>query len=54
MSESESKPVELTINQGTLCGIGNETPNGTRYTFNKIPYAQPPLGALRFLVSFFK
>lgn len=46
--------VEVKVQQGVLSGEQLTTdPDGTPYySFKGIPYAQPPLGKLRFKVSF--
>lgn len=36
---------------GPICGYIDKTDEGTFYKFKSIPYAKPPLGRLRFLVS---
>lgn len=42
------------IPDGQIIGTYGETVNGTKYVaFKGIPYAQPPIGNLRFAVSFF-
>ncbi|XP_050097091.1 uncharacterized protein LOC126578507 [Anopheles aquasalis] len=42
------RPV-VTVKQGKLRGITSTLPNGTQYHYFKgIPYAEPPVGALRF------
>ena len=36
---------------GPVCGYSEKTDEGTCYKFKSIPYAKPPIGKLRFLVS---
>lgn len=44
----------LEIPDGQIVGTYGETVNGTKYVaFKGIPYAEPPIGDLRFAVSFF-
>lgn len=43
----------IEISDGQIVGTYGETSNGTKYVaFKGIPYAQPPIGNLRFAVSF--
>lgn len=49
-----SKNVLVTIPQGTLKGLKDETVFGdVYYSFQGIPYGKPPVGELRFKVSIF-
>lgn len=49
--ENLNGPV-VEIADGLLVGTNEVTDNGTRYSaFRGIPYAEPPLGDLRFAVS---
>ena len=41
------------INQGVLKGVPLKTELGDVITFNGIPYAEPPIGELRFKVILF-
>jgi hypothetical protein len=44
----------IKIESGELTGIVSESRNGRNYfSYFAIPYAQPPVGELRFEVSFF-
>lgn len=44
--------VQVTVNEGTLEGeVINNAYGGKFYSFKGIPYAQPPVGELRFRVS---
>lgn len=36
---------------GPICGYIDKNDEGTYYKFSGIPYAKPPLGRLRFMVS---
>lgn len=49
---SSTTAVQVTVNEGLLEGeqVQNEY-GGTYYSFKGIPFAQPPLGELRFKVS---
>ncbi|XP_037041278.1 esterase E4 isoform X1 [Bradysia coprophila] len=48
MISSQSSP-QITLNQGTVIGVEEKLPNGNAYyTYKGIPYAEPPLGKLRF------
>lgn len=38
---------------GPICGFIDKSDEGTYCKFQSIPYAKPPLGCLRFLVSEF-
>lgn len=43
----------VTVNQGKLQGIFEENVLGSRYlSFKGIPFAAPPVGALRFKVTY--
>lgn len=45
---------KVEVNEGTLLGKVQQTRGGKKlYAFEGIPYAKPPLGPLRFQVSFF-
>lgn len=37
--------------EGPICGYYEKTDGGTCCKFKSIPYAKPPVGSLRFLVS---
>ena len=41
------------INQGVLKGVTLKTEFGDFLSFNGIPYAEPPIGELRFKVNIF-
>lgn len=44
--------VQLDISQGSIIGVESKLPNGNPfYSFKGIPYAEPPLGELRFAVT---
>lgn len=44
--------VQLDVLQGQIIGLQNTLPNGKSfYSFKGIPYAQPPIGELRFAVK---
>lgn len=43
--------VTVTINQGDLSGVLCKSGNVEYCAFKGIPYAQPPIGPLRFKVS---
>lgn len=39
----------INISQGIVCGVEEKLPNrGSFYSFKGIPYAEPPIGPLRF------
>lgn len=46
----ESKCIVET-KDGPICGLIDQSDEGTYYKFRRIPYAKPPVGRLRFLVS---
>lgn len=47
---SERSP-HIVLNQGTVVGAKEKLPNGKfYYAYKGIPYAEPPLGKLRFKV----
>lgn len=46
----ESKCI-IECKDGPVCGYVEATEKGTCYKFKGIPYANPPLGRLRFLVT---
>lgn len=53
---SDARRPAINISQGLVCGIEEKLPNhGSFYSFKGIPYAEPPIGQLRFevFVSFF-
>lgn len=44
--------LKITVNQGAIVGGQDILPNGKPYYYYKgIPYAQPPIGNLRFKVN---
>lgn len=44
--------VQLDIQQGRIVGVEDKLPNGNSlFSFKGIPYAQPPIGELRFAVG---
>lgn len=46
------KKVQLDVSQGRIVGVENALPNGKPFfAFKGIPYAQPPIGELRFVVT---
>lgn len=48
----EVNKVQVDISQGRIVGVENKLPNGLPfYSFKGIPYAEPPIGNLRFAVS---
>lgn len=54
VSKLEKKKIELKIAQGTIIGREEHLPNGGLMSvFKGIPYAQPPIGDLRFEVIWF-
>lgn len=40
------------IKDGPICGFIDKSDEGTYFKFKSIPYAKPPVGNLRFLVSY--
>lgn len=45
----------IAVSQGVVRGIEEKLPNGgSFYSFKGIPYAEPPIGELRFEVSMFR
>lgn len=51
-AKKNDPPVEATVEQGKLSGSWYVSRNGTKYHgFLGIPFAKPPIGALRFEVS---
>lgn len=47
----EELKFHLNTKDGPVCGYIEKTAEGTYYRFKGIPYAKPPVGNLRFLVS---
>lgn len=52
-SISEELKCVVKTKDGPICGLIDKTDEGTYYKFGSIPYAKPPVGRLRFLVSLF-
>lgn len=48
---TEESKIVVQTKDGPVCGFLENTDEGTCYKFLGIPYAQPPIGRLRFLVS---
>lgn len=52
MYSSDARRPAINISQGLVCGIEEKLPNrGSFYSFKGIPYAEPPIGDLRFEVT---
>lgn len=50
MATHAQRPV-INISQGVVCGVEETLPNRESfYSFKGIPYAEPPIGELRFEV----
>lgn len=47
----DDKKCVIQTKDGPIFGFIEKTEDGTRYKFKGIPYAKPPIGSLRFLVS---
>lgn len=48
---SQCSAPQVTLNEGTVVGVEEKLPNGNfYYTYKGIPYAEPPVGKLRFEV----
>lgn len=50
---SEDLKCILETKDGPICGYIDKIEDRTYYKFKSIPYAKPPLGKLRFMVSLF-
>lgn len=50
--EQEHSRYSLQTSDGPVCGYIEKVDDKTYYRFKKIPYAKPPVGCLRFRVSF--
>lgn len=47
-----SRRLEIELSEGVLSGVQEKLPNGENfYAFRGVPYAQPPVGNLRFKVN---
>lgn len=52
MSKTVLSNVQLNVAQGRIIGVEDVLPNGKSfYSFKGVPYAQPPIGELRFAVT---
>lgn len=47
----EDEKCLIQTKDGPIFGFKDKTDNGLFYKFKGIPYAKPPIGSLRFLVS---